>query len=128
MTNTLIPACELAALRTAAELSLDTPITMQHVTRTPTAGGYSETTTLLATCNARFATPTAPILSQFANRISGQQAWLVSIPTSVTLPAVGDTLTTTADGAVYRIHAVLQPQSYSTLNRLLVGKPLGQSS
>lgn len=121
----LIGADELSALRAAAELSLDTPVTITHVTHSATAGGYSETTTLLATCNARFGAPSAPILSQFANRISGQQAWLVSIPTSVTLPSVGDTVTTTADGAVYRIHAVLQPQSYSTLNRLLVGKALG---
>lgn len=124
MSNGLLTACELATIRVAAELSLDTAITIQHVTHSATAGGYSETTTLLASCNARFATPSAPILSQFANRISGQQAWLVSIPTSVTLPSVGDTVTTTADGAVYRIHAVLQPQSYSTLNRLLVGKAL----
>ena len=121
----LIGADELAALRAAAERSLDTAVTIQHVTQSATAGGYSETTTLLATCNARFATPSAPILSQFANRISGQQAWLVSIPTSVTLPSVGDTVTTTADGAVFTVHAILQPQSYSTLNRLLVGKALG---
>lgn len=122
----LIGADELAALRAAAELSLDTAVTITPVTgHTPTAGGYTETTGAPVATMARFATPSAPILAQFANRISGQQAWLVSIPTSVTLPSVGDTVTTTADGAVYRIHAVLQPQSYSTLNRLLVGKALG---
>lgn len=119
----LLSACELTAIRTAAETTLDTPVTIAHITRTATAGGTSEASALLATCNARFAPPTAPILAQFANRIGNQQAWVVSIATSVTpVPSPGDTVTITADGSVYTIHAVLQPQSFSTLNQLLVGK------
>lgn len=119
----LIGAGELAALRAAAELSLDTPISITHVTgHTATAGGYTDTTALLATCNARFATPSAPLLARIADKIGSQQAWLVSIPTSVPLPGKGDTITVISDGSAYTVHDILQPQSYSTLNRLLVAK------
>lgn len=118
----LLTDCELTAIRTAAEASLDTPVTLTSITRTRTAGGYTETPRLLATCNARFGTPTAPELAVIADRIGAQQAWRVSIPTSVPLPKSGDTVTITADGSVYTVHVVLQPQSYSTLNKLLVGK------
>ncbi len=118
----LIPACELAALQTAAEASLDTPITITHITHTGTAGGTSDTSTLLATCNARFAKPTAPMLLQIANRIGNQQAWVVSYPSGITTVKPGDVVTITADGMTFTVHAVLQPQSYSMLNGALVGK------
>lgn len=121
----LLTDCELATIRKAAESALDTPITFTHITgHTATAGGYTETAAAPITCTARFASPTAPLLAHFANKISGQQAWVVSYSTSITTVQPGDTLTITADGSVYSVHAVLQPQSFSTLNAVLVGRLL----
>lgn len=118
----LIPSVEIAALRAAAEASLDTPVTVAHEA---IAGGvYGEqkpTPTVYATCNARFRQPDAPTLANYADKIAHLQVWLVALPVSV-LPNEGDTITVTSDGSVYTVHAVLQPQSYSSLNRVLAGK------
>lgn len=121
----IIPATELAALRAAAETSLDTPVT---VTRPPSGvatNGYgypaAGTATTVATCNARFRQPDAPLLAQYAERIGHLQAWLVALPVSV-LPQEGDSVTITASGASYTVHVILQPQSYSTLNRVLAAQ------
>ena len=73
---------------------------------------------------ARFATPSAPLLTAFADRISGQQAWVMSYPTGVNGVKPGDTVTITADGTTFTVHAPLQPQSFNLLNAALVGKPL----
>lgn len=120
--NGFLTDCELAVIRAAAEFSLDTPVTLAHET---IAGGvYGEqvpTPTTYATCNARFQQPDAPTLANYADKIAHLQVWLVSLPIAV-LPTIGDTITSTADGSVYTVHAVLQPQSYSTLNGVLAGK------
>ena len=121
-TNSLLSDCELTAIRAAAEASLDTPVTVAHEA---IAGGvYGEqvpTPIAYATCNARFRQPDAPTLANYADKIAHLQVWLVALPVSV-LPNEGDTITITADGSVYTVHAILQPQSYSTLNRVLAGK------
>lgn len=125
--TSLIPACELAALTAVAEASLDTAILITPVTtRTSTAGGYTETPGTAVATNARFASPSAPILTQYADRISGLQAWVMSYPTSVSTKP-GDTVTITAgaqSGVTFTVHTPLQPQSYSLLNAVLVGRPL----
>ncbi len=124
----LLSACELAALQAVAESSLDTPITITPVTgRTGTAGGYTETTGTVVSTMAAFAAPSAPILAQFANRIGGQQAWVMSYPTSIATVKPGDTITITAgaqSGMTFVVHAPLEPVSYNLLNGALVGKAL----
>lgn len=120
--NGFLTDCELAIIRAAAELSLDTPVTVAH--EAITGGVYGEqvpTPTVYATCNARFRQPDAPTLANYADKIAHLQVWLVALPISV-LPTIGDTITITSDGSVYTVHAVLQPQSYSTLNGVLAGK------
>ena len=119
----LLTACELATLRDAAAAALDTPVSVTHTSST-TAGTYGQqvpTTSVLATCNARFTQPSAPVLANYGEKIAHLQTWLVALPSTV-LPSDGDTITTTADGTVYTVHAVLQPQSFSTLNRVLVAR------
>lgn len=119
---TFLTACELSVIRAAAEASLDTPVTVAH--EAVVGGVYGEqvpTPAVYATCNARFRQPDAPTLANYADKVAHLQVWLVALPISV-LPDEGDTITITSDGSVYTVHAILQPQSYSTLNRVLAGK------
>ena len=128
MSLPLLSSCELADLQAAAELSLDTPITITPITaRTPTTGGWTETPGTVIATKARFARPSAPLLTQFAEKVSGQQVWVMSYPSSVNGVKPGDSVTITAgaqSGSVYIVHAPLQPQSFSFLNAVLIGRAL----
>lgn len=119
----MLPDSELAAMRAVAEAALDTPATVQRITIAATAaGGQSPTQTTLATCNVRLATPSAPILQQYADKIGNQQAWLVRMPSSVQ-PRSGDqiVIATGACAGTYDVQAPL-PQSYSLLTTVLATK------
>ena len=116
----MIPADELDAMRAVAESALDTPATVQRITVTATAsGGQSPTPTTLATCNVRLATPSAPILQAYADKIGGQQAWLIRLPSSVTPRPDDQIVIASGDSAgTYTVQEPL-PQSYSTLTTVL---------
>lgn len=123
MASTLIPACELAAMRAVEEASLDTPATVNHVTVTRSAaGGQIPASTTLATCNVRLATPSAPILQQYADKIGNLQVWVVRLPSAVQ-PRPGDqiVIASGASAGTYTVQVPL-PQSYSMLTGVLATK------
>lgn len=121
----MLPANELDAQRAVAEASLNTPATVQRVTVTRSAaGGQIPTPTILATCNVRLATPSAPILQQYADKIGNLQAWVVRLPSAVQ-PRPGDQIVIAADqgqlAGTYTVQVPL-PQSYSLLTGVLATK------
>ena len=121
----MIPADELDAMRAVAESALDTPATVNRVTVTRSAsGGQIPTPTTLATCNVRLATPSAPILQAYADKIGNLQAWVVRLPSSVS-PRSGDQIVIAADqgqlAGTYTVQVPL-PQSYTLLSDVLATK------
>src|SRR5690242_9411490 len=110
-------------MRAVAEAALDTPASVQRISiASSAAGGQSPTPTLLATCNVRLATPSAPILQAYADKIGNQQAWVIRMPSAVQ-PRPGDqiVIASGASAGTYDVQVPL-PQSYSLLTAVLATK------
>lgn len=116
----MVPTNELDAMRAVAEAALDTPATVQRISiAASAAGGQSPTPTTLAACNVRLATPSAPILQQYADKIGNQQAWLIRLPSSVQPRPDDQIVIASGDSAgTYTVQEPL-PQSYSLLTTVL---------
>lgn len=115
----IIPACELAAMQTAAAATLDLACTLQRATTTKDAwGGQSVTLTPVAgVTQCGLAKPTAQISQQYAARLANQQAWVARFAVGTDVRE-DDTLL--VNGQSLTVQALLTPISYSISLRALV--------
>lgn len=113
----LLDDCELADIQAELETILDTPITAERPSSARTRDGYGHykangAPTQVAACNALFARPSGPVLTQIAGKVGALVVWVMSVPLGTNL-ASGDIVTVTATGTRYTVQTLMSPESYS---------------
>jgi head-tail adaptor len=108
---------ELAAIRTAAQTFMNTPLTIQR--RTTSKGATSNVITgwaTVATVNGLLAQPTAGVLANYDYLIGSQAMWQVHVPVGTDIRASDRVL---VGGQTMEVQVVLQPQSNPISTRVL---------
>lgn len=113
----MIPASELASLQAAAAAALDTACTIERATKTSDgAGGFAETLSTVATCQAGLSQPSGQLLQNYAYLIGAADTWQVRVPVGTDV-AHNDQLS--LGGRLMRVQVILSPRSYATTLTLL---------
>lgn len=117
----LIPDTELAAIRAAAAVVLDSLCVISYsVSSAPDGYGHTTTTwATRATVNASLRKPSAALVALYADRVGTLAQWVVHLPYGTTVN-IGDRLT--VDGQVMTVAADLSISSYSTLKTVLAAE------
>lgn len=118
----MIPASELAALQAAAALALDTTANIERESISGSDGYGQQTLTWPAIATgvaAGLATPSAPLLQQYADYIGTFQAWVVKFAEG---QDVKEKDRVVINGMTLTVQAQLAPHSYQTLTRVLAVK------